>query len=152
MMDKSRMGDSLSGSKGSSTALSVKWKIPLLPTSMNKLYAINYQKRTVYMTPEARNFKTQCKLFITPYHVSGNDKLSMEIDIHSDWFFKNGNLKKSDLQNMIKILIDAVSERLGFDDSQVWTMTANKIQSTTKCVHITLSKQEATNDTARSST
>jgi len=79
-------------------------------------------------------------LFISNYNVTTNDTLSVNIDVCTNWFFKNGNKKKSDIQNLIKVLIDAVSERLGFDDSQVWSMTANKIQSDSDCVFITVNK------------
>jgi Holliday junction resolvase RusA-like endonuclease len=105
------------------------WRIPLLPVSMNKLYAINYRTKQVYMTPEARQFKSQAKLFISSFETSKTDKLSLRLDIHTDWYFKNGNPKRSDIQNLIKVVVDMLSERLGFDDSQVWSFTANKIQS-----------------------
>jgi Holliday junction resolvase RusA-like endonuclease len=107
---------------------------------MNKLYAINFMKRCVYMTPEARVFKNNCKLCISNFPISKNDKLSFSMDVHTDFYFKNGNIKKQDIHNLIKVVADAVSERLSFDDSQIWSFTANKIQSTTNCCFVTLEK------------
>ncbi len=123
------------------SSVSKKWKIPCLPVSMNKLYAINFMKRCVYMTPEARTFKNNTKLCIGNFPVSKNDKLSFSMDVHTDWFFKNGNPKKSDIQNLIKVVVDATSERLGFDDCQIWSFAANKIQSTENYCWVTLEKQ-----------
>jgi Holliday junction resolvase RusA-like endonuclease len=124
-----------------SPALSKTWKIPCLPVSMNKLYSINFVKRCVYMTSEARTFKNNTKLCIGNFSTTKSDKLTLSLDVHTDWFFKNGNPKKSDIQNLIKVVVDAVSERLGFDDSQIWSFSANKIQSTDNYCTITLEKQ-----------
>jgi Holliday junction resolvase RusA-like endonuclease len=117
------------------------WKIPLLPVSMNKLYAINYRTKQVYMTPEARQFKTQAKLFISSFATTKTDKLSLRLDINTDWYFKNGNPKRSDIQNLIKVVVDMLSERLGFDDSQIWSFSANKIQSNENFCWLELTKQ-----------
>ena len=108
---------------------------------MNKLYAINYRTKQVYMTPEARQFKSQAKLFISPFLVAKEDKLSMKLDINTDWYFKNGNPKRSDIQNLIKVVVDMLSERLGFDDSQIWSFSANKIQSSENFCWLELTKQ-----------
>jgi Holliday junction resolvase RusA-like endonuclease len=116
------------------------WRIPMLPVSMNKLYAINYRTKQVYMTPEARQFKSQAKLFVSPFEIKSSDRLEMKLDVHTDWYFKNGNPKKSDIQNLIKVVVDMLSERLGFDDSQVWIFTANKIQSTENFCWVEITK------------
>ena len=124
-----------------SSVSSKTWKIPLLPVSMNKLYAINYRTKQVYMTPEARQFKSQAKLFISSFATTKTDKLSLRLDINTDWYFKNGNPKRSDIQNLIKVVVDMLSERLGFDDSQIWSFTANKIQSSENFCRLELTKQ-----------
>jgi len=116
------------------------WRIPLLPVSMNKLYAINYRTKQVYMTPEAREFKSKAKLFISSFETTKTDKLSLKLDINCDWYFKNGNPKRSDIQNLIKVVVDMLSERLGFDDSQVWSFSANKIQSSENFCWLELTK------------
>ena len=142
-MDKSGVsGERPTESSASSPAVIHKgWKIPLLPVSMNKLYAINYRTKQVYMTPEARQFKSQAKLFISSFATTKTDKLSLKLDIHTDWYFKNGNPKRSDIQNLIKVVVDMLSERLGFDDSQIWSFSANKIQSNENFCWLELTKQ-----------
>jgi Holliday junction resolvase RusA-like endonuclease len=123
------------------SSISKTWKVPFLPPSMNKIYGINFQKRSVYMMPEARTFKSQAKMCIGNFPTSKNDKLSLSLSVHTDWYFKNGNLRKADIQNLIKVVVDAVSERLGFDDAQVFSFSANKIQSTENYCTVTLEKQ-----------
>ena len=55
----------------------------------------------------------------------------ISIGICQDFYCKNGNLKKQDIQNLDKLIIDAVFEKLGCDDSRVIEMLIYKIQSTT---------------------
>ena len=142
-MDKSGVsGERPTESSASSPAVIHKgWKIPLLPVSMNKLYAINYRTKQVYMTPEARQFKTQAKLFITNFPIITSDKLSLKLDVNTNWFYLNGKPKRSDIQNLIKVVVDMLSERLGFDDSQIWSFSANKIQSSENFCWLELTKQ-----------
>lgn len=117
------------------------WRIPMVPPSMNKLYAINYRTKSVYMTPEARDFKSKAKMFMTSMNVSSSDRFTLQLDVHTNWMCKNGNIKKVDVHNMIKVVTDAVSERLGFDDSQIFSFTANKVQSNENYCTVTLEKQ-----------
>jgi Holliday junction resolvase RusA-like endonuclease len=124
-----------------SSVSSKTWKVPFLPPSMNKLYGINFQKRSVYMMPEARDWKTKAKMCIGNFPITGNDKLSFSLNVYTNWYYKNNNLKKSDIQNLIKVVVDAVSERLSFDDSQVFSFSAVKHQSTENYCTITLEKQ-----------
>lgn len=116
------------------------WRIPMVPPSMNKLYAINYRTKSVYMTPEARDFKSKAKLFMTSMTVSSCDRFTLQLDVHTNWLCKNGSIRKADIHNMIKVVVDAVSERLGFDDAQVFSFSANKIQSTDNYCEVTLEK------------
>lgn len=130
--------------KGSSSlpspTTSKTWVLPFLPISMNKLYGINYRTKSVYMMNDARNFKNKCKLCIGNFPVEPEDRLRFSIEVHTDWFFKNGRVKKADIHNLIKVVVDSVSERLGFDDSQVFSFSANKIQSTENYCTVTLEK------------
>lgn len=121
------------------------WRIPFLPPSMNKLYGINFQKRSVYMMPEARTFKSNAKMCIGNYSVGKNDKLSFSLNVYTNWFFGNGNQKKADIQNLIKVVVDATSERLGFDDCQIWSFSASKHQSTENYCTVTLEKTNEEN-------
>jgi len=90
------------------------------------------------MHPEARLFKTNAKFYIPKFKVQPNDKVICKIKAHNDWYYKNGKLKKADVQNLTKVIIDAISEKLGFDDSQVWRATTDKVQSEKKGVEVRL--------------
>lgn len=67
-----------------------------------------------------------------------DSKFSISMQFHSNWKYKNGNNKRADIQNLIKILIDAIFEKLGVDDSYVYHLEALKIQSKAHFTLVTL--------------
>lgn len=122
------------GSKGENSvsaldSKSVSFRLPSPPPSMNSIYNVLYHQRTVAMKPEVRAYKTQMKFFVPKMTVGTDAKVSMSFEVVQDWFFKNGKLKKQDVHNMSKVLVDLVAEKMGFDDSQVWDFDMHKTDS-----------------------
>ena len=94
--------------------------IPNLPPSVNSVYQIIFSQKRVELKPEVRLWKTQAKEYIpklTP--MSSSHLFKVDTIFHYDFFYKNGKLKKFDSQNLMKVLIDAIAEKNGFDDSCV---------------------------------
>lgn len=58
-----------------------------------------------------------------------NKNLKVNILIFEDWYCKNGSVKKKDVANREKFLIDAVFEALGIDDRFIFIERIEKIQS-----------------------
>lgn len=46
--------------------------------------------------------------------------LKLSVVIHEDWYTKKHAIKKKDIANREKFLIDALMAGLGLDDSQIW--------------------------------
>ena len=111
---------------------SVDFRLPTPPPSMNALYQIIYGQRRVELKPEVRQYKNTAKMYVPKFDTTKEDKLGISMSVSQDWFFKNGAMKKQDVQNMAKVLVDIVSEKMGFDDSQVWTFSLDKVQEITK--------------------
>jgi hypothetical protein len=57
-----------------------------------------------------------------------NQKLKVIVNIHENWFTKKGDIKRTDISNREKFVIDSLFEALGLDDKCVWSHTMNKIQ------------------------
>ena len=72
------------------------------------------------MRSEARVFKEKAKLFMPPRSLDSSSRLGLEIIVKADWYFKNGRIRKLDIQNLEKILIDAIAEKYDFEDQRVW--------------------------------
>jgi len=108
----------------------ITFRVEGLPPSYNRHFKINYSFREVYLSPEAHQFKNRIK--ITMPH-NGFPKVclfKMSLEYHGNFFYKNGKHKKIDMQNMDKLLIDAVFEGLGRDDSHLWELHQKKTQNT----------------------
>ncbi len=57
-------------------------------------------------------------------------QLSVKIEVYSNWFNKDGTIKKRDIANLEKFITDSIFENLeGMDDSQIFEITMFKIQS-----------------------
>lgn len=108
---------------------SVTFTIQGLPPSYNKHFKINYNFREVYLSDETKTFKTKVKFLIPQITITEMDKLRVTIMYNHDWHYKNGKIRKKDIQNLDKLLIDAIAERLGFDDSQFFEVHLFKIQN-----------------------
>ena len=53
--------------------------------------------------------------------------LRFDISIYDNWYTKEGSVRKRDIQNLDKIIIDACCERLGIGDERVWERTIRKL-------------------------
>lgn len=103
-----------------------------LPPSYNRHLQFIWHMKEVCLTPEAHHFKNRVKMSIPLGNFKSTDKLSIEIDYYSNFIYKNGKNRKIDLQNLDKLLIDAIFEQLGIDDSIIWLMKCKKIESNTE--------------------
>ena len=102
----------------------------MLPVSVNQIYMINHRQRRVYLNPKAALFKSQAKMCMPPKPrwMKADTKLELLLVMFTNLYYKNGHVKKFDLQNLEKILIDAVAEKYGHDDCYVWKKIAKKSQ------------------------
>lgn len=72
--------------------------------------------------------------------VSDEDRFHLRISVHANWYYKNGKMKKQDIQNMDKLLVDALFQKLGCDDSRLWYMELDKVQDEKEYTIIELEK------------
>jgi Holliday junction resolvase RusA-like endonuclease len=114
----------------------VEFTIPGKCIGYNKHFKINYRTRQIYLTQAAHDWKRKVHVE-TPKIESGEDDLiQLEIEVYQNWFFKNGKIKKEDIHNMDKILIDSMCGKWGIDDSRVQLMSIQKIQSDEEFVRV----------------
>jgi Holliday junction resolvase RusA-like endonuclease len=106
----------------------LQFKVDGLPPSYNKHFKINYGMRNIYLTQEARMFKQKVKMVMPPFEFTPQALFDIEINYYHDWYYKNGKVRRLDVQNLDKLLIDAVFEKLGTDDSRLWSVTLRKLQ------------------------
>ena len=107
----------------------IRFSIPLSPVSCNSLYNVIFYLKRIELKPEIRLWKTQVKQYIPPWKTSETGYLYFNADIYTKTLFKNGKLRKLDLQNLEKALIDAICEKLGLGDEFIFQKFTRKIQS-----------------------
>ena len=104
--------------------------IPLAPLSMNAIYQVIWSQKRTQLKPQARFWKTQVKGYIPSLPaMDSQSKLRLTLTYHQDWYYKNGSLRKLDLPNLTKLTVDAICEKVGCDDAQVWELVERKVQS-----------------------
>jgi len=68
-------------------------------------------------------------------------RLSIGIIFTEDWYYKNGEIKKTDLDNRLKFIIDSIFKALELNDKLIFEIYAKKQQSELKeSVQISITK------------
>ena len=112
----------------------IEFTIPSLPPSYTANLRINYGTKQTYLSQKARRFKDMVKITM-PSHklkLKDTDKLIIHNQYHYDWYFKNGSIRKKDVQNLDRLLIDSVFSGLGIDDRNLFCVINEKIQDKEK--------------------
>lgn len=117
--------------------------IPSLPPSSNSLYNIMFHLRRVELKPEARLWKSNAKEYVPKWSVEQTDKLSINFLFYGSWYSKEGRLLKKDVTNREKLCLDAIAEKQGWDDSQVFYRSVSKVQAEQEKVCVEIIKMGA---------
>jgi len=107
----------------------ISFSIPMPPVSCNSLYNVMFKLKRVELKPEIRLWKTKVKEFVPVWKTEKTGYLYFNADIYTETLFKNGKVRKLDLQNLEKALIDAVCEKLGLSDEFIFQKHTRKVQA-----------------------
>jgi len=118
--------------------------VPFKTPTINHLYGQHGVRK--YLKPEAKELREKIKEIIDN---SGIDpvreppvKLEVHVRIFEDWLCKNGSVKRKDVSNREKFLIDSVFDALGIDDKMIFKHTMEKVQSNEEEAWIEISEYE----------
>lgn len=104
-------------------AYAIRFKVPLIPPSVNSLYNVFRMgpRLEVKLKPEVLLFKTKVKQYVPgwAYKHAGERLFFTYTYMDMGYFFKNGKVRRVDLANTEKALLDAICEKIGVDDSYV---------------------------------
>jgi len=111
--------------------------------TINHLYGHHGFRK--YLKPEAKKLRDYIIELInnqvTPYEVDKlkeKKTLTVVVDIYENWYTKNGEVKRKDVANREKFLIDSIFEALGLDDKKIFEHRMRKIQSEKEGAIITI--------------
>jgi len=114
------------------------FKVPALPQSVNSLYRINFQHKCIFLSNEGRAFKNMVKNYMPPCIFDKDTKFHLNAEFHGKWTYKNEKNKKADIQNLTKVLIDAIFERLQVDDSWLYSFCCQKVEDDKTFTYVVL--------------
>ena len=110
--------------------------IPTLPKSTNALLGIT-RTGHVYKTSAARAWAEQAALIIGAAN-QGREWSGYWLEVVFDVYMPN--VAWRDVDNCIKLALDTLAAKLGFDDRYVLSVSANKWWSEKRCMVIKLRK------------
>ncbi len=108
----------------------VSFVLPSLPGSMNELYEFNDRYSGLprkRLKAEWALWKTRAKAYVPPCPWAIGKFLRIELDLQSpNWYYKNGKLRRKDIENFEKLTIDTIFEKIGHDDSYILEKVSRK--------------------------
>jgi len=127
-----------------SPILAIEISIPFRTPSINHLFW--HRGNMKIMTKEARELRKKIEEIVykdkNTYEENLFDKkLKVEVEIYEDWYTKKGEVKKKDISNREKFLVDSVFNSLGLDDKFIFEHIMKKIQSKEEFAVIRISEK-----------
>lgn len=107
------------GAQVESEVKSIHFQLPSLPPSHNRLYLIDFRRRQVYLSEAARRWKSDMQFLIPRFEIAGGSLLRIDYVTYYRWHHRNGNRRRVDCSNLMKLLHDTICLRIGVDDSRV---------------------------------
>lgn len=105
-------------------------KLPFKTPTINHLYW--HRGNIKIMKTEAKKLRDEIKTIVKLKYINQlynpEIKLKVTVEIHEDWLTKDGNVKRKDVANREKFLIDSVFEALGIDDKYIFEHNISKVQ------------------------
>jgi len=84
------------------------------------------------LSPSARAWKEDTEALLRTLDLPHMEAkpLRVTVCVHRNWLTKDGRVKKADVQNREKALLDVIFPVIGVDDSYVWDLRLIKVQDT----------------------
>ena len=116
----------------------LRFTIPSLPPSMNSLYQIIYSQRKVELKPEARRWKSSSKEHVPRFHPREGRLVAVDATFYYSFHYANGKPRVFDAANLLKLMIDCIAEKCGFNDCLIRHGSWSSVDSTVEKVEIIL--------------
>ena len=104
-------------------------KIPFKTPTVNLMYSTFRGHRI--KSKEARELsKEVAEIVLNTQTCIIDNELKVSIEVYSNWYNKDGTIKKRDIANLEKFITDSIFDKLeDMDDKQIFKLTMKKIQS-----------------------
>ncbi len=98
--------------------------------SANKIYTRG-RNGGVFLAPEVRAYRTEVAPVVAKALSDSKGKyngglLSVKIEVHHQFYYKNGEVKRIDIDNFAKNIIDSIFPVINIDDKMIFDLTLKK--------------------------
>lgn len=112
--------------------------IPSLPPSVNALYQIIYSQRRVELKPECLRWKSNTKEHVPRFHPRQGSLVAVDATFYYRFLYANGKPRVFDAANLLKLMIDCIAEKCGFNDCLVRYGSWTSVDSVSEKVEVVL--------------
>lgn len=105
----------------------MKITIPFRTPTINLLYW--HRGNMKIMKTEAKNMRKKIAEIVKPAPELNGKELKVTVNVYENWYNKNGTIKKKDVANREKFLIDSIFKALEVDDKCIFKYETDKVQS-----------------------
>ena len=110
----------------------IKIIIPFKTPTINHLYGQRGFHK--FLTKEAKELRKEIKEIVQKekskgFFIKDTNNMELKVDIYENWYNKDGSVKRKDISNREKFLIDSIFNELGIDDKGIFKHTMIKKQS-----------------------
>lgn len=100
-------------------------------TSVNKIY-LRGKYGGVYLAPEVAQYRKDVKPVVEKYHKESGSKyegglLTMKVHVYDNFFTKGHEIRRLDIDNFAKQIIDSIFPPLKIDDKAIFNLTLKKV-------------------------
>lgn len=117
--------------------------LPTFPISFNQLYKIDHVRRLVTLSDAAALWKTRTIPFVKPCRWPAGWMLKLTLDFQSpNWLTKAKTMRRVDVQNLEKLVIDTMFAKWGWDDSWLVERVSRKSYGPREQIQVTIERCE----------
>ena len=121
------------------TVNEVRFTLPSLPVTVNSLYQIRWTTREVFLRPECYRWKSESKGHVPRFKLSsGESSVRIDLVFHFPFHYRNGKPRVFDAPNLIKLTVDTIAEKCGFNDYRVRLGSWDSVDSVNEKVEVVL--------------
>ena len=106
--------------------------IPFKTPTINHLYGQRGYRK--FLTKEAKELRKEITEIIKKekekgFFIVNTNNIELTVEIYENWHNKDGSVKRKDISNREKFLIDSIFNELGIDDKGIFKHTMIKKQA-----------------------
>jgi hypothetical protein len=105
---------------------------------MNSLYQIVFSQRRVELRTDARQWKSNSKQYVPRFTPRQGALVAVDATFYYRFHYQNGKPRVFDAANLLKLLIDCVAEKCGFNDCLVRHGSWSSVDSIDEKVEVIL--------------